>query len=81
MGSESSLSLGVIGNFADYSNTGGLIIQELSAGNAPVLGNPDIQFASGFDYTYLDVPEASAWTTGLAAVASLGFVRRRHQDA
>ena len=81
VGSESSLSLGVIGNFADYSNTGGLIIQELSAGNAPVLGNPDIQFASGFDYTYLDVPEASAWTTGLAAVASLGFVRRRHQDA
>jgi len=76
VGSESSLSLGVIGNFADYSNTGGLILQELSAANAPVPGNPDILFASGFDYTDLDepVPEAPAWTAGLAGLgASLSW--------
>ena len=79
VGSESSISLGVVGNFADYSNTGGLIIQELSAANAPVPGNPDILFASGFDYTQLDepVPEAPARTAGLAGLASLGFVGRR----
>jgi len=79
---ESSQSLGVIGSSADYSNTGGFIIQELGAGGAPVVGNPDLVFGSGLDYSTLDrgdVPEAPAGLISLTGLASLGVATRLRQ--
>ena len=53
-----------INGFADYANTGGVLIQELDASNHPIAGNPGLISASGYNYSV--APACFARGTSLA---------------